>query len=166
MSGYSGAGTVAGATDPDGRPATVAKVTPESLAGGIRAYALTDHIHEREAGTHLSSLLAAGSVPMKIAFVPSVAPWFSGIISVLSAPLTRKASAAEIRVLYEEMYKGESLIRVMKGVPELKDVEGKQGWSVGGFQVHSAMDRVVVVVSSFLKLIVVQINLNEIAGRT
>jgi len=145
MSGYSGAGTVAGATDPDGRPATVAKVTPESLAGGIRAYALTDHIHEREAGTHLSSLLAAGSVPMKVAFVPSVAPWFSGIISVLSAPLTRKASAADIRALYEDMYKGESLVRVLKGVPELKDVEGKQGWSVGGFQVHSAMDRVVVV---------------------
>jgi N-acetyl-gamma-glutamyl-phosphate reductase / acetylglutamate kinase len=56
MSGYSGAGTVAGATTPDGQPATVPKVSAESLQGGVRPYALTDHIHEREAGTHLSTL--------------------------------------------------------------------------------------------------------------
>ena len=52
ISGYSGAGTVT-VTDPDGRPASAPKVTAESLAGGVRPYALTDHIHEREAGFHL-----------------------------------------------------------------------------------------------------------------
>ncbi len=55
ISGYSGAGTVAG-TDPDGRPISIPKVDPSSLGGGVRPYSLTDHIHEREAGRHLSSL--------------------------------------------------------------------------------------------------------------
>lgn len=154
MSGYSGAGTVAGATDPDGKPATVPKVTPESLAGAIRPYALTDHIHEREAGRHLAKLLGptgVGEATMKLAFVPSVAPWFSGIISVLSAPLARKVSAKDVRALYEEMYQGERLISIVSKVPELKDIENQQGWAVGGFQVHSEGERVVIVVGGSLQ---------------
>lgn len=154
MSGYSGAGTVAGATDPDGKPATVPKVTPESLAGAIRPYALTDHIHEREAGRHLAKLLGptgVGEATMKLAFVPSVAPWFSGIISVLSAPLARKVSAKDVRALFEEMYQGERLISIVSKVPELKDIENQQGWAVGGFQVHSEGERVVIVVGGSLK---------------
>ncbi|TDL20366.1 bifunctional acetylglutamate kinase/N-acetyl-gamma-glutamyl-phosphate reductase [Rickenella mellea] len=142
MSGYSGAGTIAGSTDPDGRPATVSKVSPEGLHGGVRPYALTDHIHEREAGYHLSSLRGA---PMKVAFIPSVAPWFSGIISVLSAPLNAKMSAKDLKALYEEKYAGEKLISIGREVPGLQAVQDKQGWSVGGFQVHSEGDRAVVV---------------------
>ncbi|KAA1477935.1 acetylglutamate kinase ARG6 [Dentipellis sp. KUC8613] len=143
MSGYSGAGTLAGATDPDGRPTTIPKVTPQSLGGGVKPYALTDHIHEREAGTHLSTLLG-GAEPMKVAFIPNVAPWFSGIISVLSMPLSHSIPAKELKELYEEKYAGEKLIRVQNNVVELKDIEKKQGWVVGGFQVHSQGDRAVV----------------------
>lgn len=153
MSGYSGAGTVAGATDPDGRPTTVAKVDPASLRGVPKPYALTDHIHEREAGTHLTSLFSSSSSAstsllkrVKVAFIPSVGPWFSGIISTLSAPLNTNTSAKKIRELYEAMYGGEKLIKVQAGVPSLADVENRQGWVVGGFQVHSEGDRVVVVV--------------------
>ncbi|KAH7921999.1 bifunctional acetylglutamate kinase/N-acetyl-gamma-glutamyl-phosphate reductase [Leucogyrophana mollusca] len=145
VSGYSGAGTVAGSNDPDGRPTTVPKVTPESLAGGFRPYSLTDHIHEREAGRHLSSLLADPASPMKVAFIPSVAPWFSGIISTLSMPLSEKVSARDIKALYEEKYAGEKLIHIKAGVPGLQDIENKHGWTVGGFQVHSEGDRAVVV---------------------
>lgn len=149
ISGYSGAGTVAGAADAAGLPTTVPKVTPESLSGGIKPYALTDHIHEREAGRHLSRLLPSSpsTGEMKVAFVPSVAPWLSGILSVLSAPLARKVDAREIKALYEELYGNEQLIRVHATVPTLTDVENKQGWTVGGFQVHSSGERVVVVVS-------------------
>ncbi|KZT18733.1 bifunctional acetylglutamate kinase/N-acetyl-gamma-glutamyl-phosphate reductase [Neolentinus lepideus HHB14362 ss-1] len=144
VSGYSGAGTIA-TNDTDGRPVTLPKVTPESLAGGIRAYALTDHIHEREAGHHLTHLLAGPTNPLKIAFVPNVAPWFSGILSVLSMPLSKKVSAKEVVQLYEEKYGGESLITIKKEVPALPDVQNKHGWTVGGFQVHSEGDRAVVV---------------------
>ena len=82
-----------------------------------------------------------------------MAPWFSGILSTLSAPLKRKVTAKEIKALYEARYAGEGLVRVMgQGVPELRDAEGKHGWVVGGFQVHSSGKRVVVVVSIFLVL--------------
>ena len=150
MSGYSGGGTVAGAQDSEGRPTTVPKVSPESLRGGVRAYSLTDHIHEREAGAHLSRLLSPGAEDMKIAFVPTVAPWFSGIISVLSMPLNKPLSARELRTLYEKKYAEEKLVRLQNDVVEVKDVQDEYGWVVGGFQVHSQGDRAVVVVSATL----------------
>ena len=85
---------------------------------------------------------------MKVAFVPAVAPWFSGIQSVLSMPLNGKVTAKNVRELYEETYEGEKLVKILKGVPDLKDYENKHGWVVGGFQVHSDGDRAVVVVST------------------
>lgn len=154
VSGYSGAGTVAGPPAADGRPTTVAKVTPESLSGGIRPYSLTDHIHEREAGRHLSHLLGASDSVIKVAFVPTVGPWFSGIISVLSMPLSNRMTARDVRELYESKYSGEKLITIKQDVPTLPDVENKHGWTVGGFQVHSEGDRAVVVVSFVHKALV------------
>ncbi|EPQ51454.1 acetylglutamate kinase ARG6 [Gloeophyllum trabeum ATCC 11539] len=144
MSGYSGAGTVA-TTDSHGKPVTLPKVTPDSLAGGVKPYSLTDHIHEREAGRHLTRLLSDPSSPLKIAFIPNVAPWFSGILSVLSMPLSEKITAKDVAQLYESRYGGEKLITIKREVPVLKDVENKHGWTVGGFQVHSEGDRAVVV---------------------
>lgn len=156
ISGYSGAGTISGQNDPDGRPTTVAKVTGESLGGGIRAYSLTDHIHEREAGAHLSDILPSSSATsggpskVRIGFIPHIAPWFSGILSTVSVPLRQPISAKEVKNLFEEKYGNEKLIKVLeKGVPELKDVEGNQGWVVGGFQVHRSGERVVLVVRLF-----------------
>ena len=156
-SGYSGAGTKAGQLDPEGNYTTIPKVTPESLGGGVKAYSLTDHIHEREAAFHLSHLFPDSKRPVhdpirnsefKLAFVPNVGPWFSGIISVMSAPLKDKMRASEIKALYEHKYDGEELIKVQSDVVELKDVEGHHWWSVGGIQVHSSGKRVVVTVSA------------------
>jgi len=143
VSGYSGAGTVM-EVDASGKPVTKPKVTPESLGWSIKPYSLTGHIHEREAGHHLSSLFA-GEGSFKIAFIPSVAPWFSGIISTASIPLKEKMSARDVIQLFEEKYKGERLITIQKDVVQLRDVEGKHGWSVGGFQMSVDGDRVVIV---------------------
>ncbi|KAI0002542.1 bifunctional acetylglutamate kinase/N-acetyl-gamma-glutamyl-phosphate reductase [Russula compacta] len=145
MSGYSGAGTVAGAQDADGQARTVPKVSAESLKGGVRPYALTDHIHEREAGVRLSHLLPAGADGIKVAFVPIVAPWFSGIISVLSMPLSESLTARELKALYEKKYAEEKLVSIQNEIVEVKDVQDQHGWVVGGFQVHSQGDRAVVV---------------------
>ena len=146
VSGYSGAGTKTGANGPDGRATTVPKVTPQDLGGAIRPYSLTDHIHERESGTHLSTLLPSGSqADFSLSFIPTVAPWFSGIISVLNAPLNKTMRASEISELYEEKYANEPMCLVQKGVPDVTEAEGKHGWRVGGIQVHSSLKRVVVV---------------------
>lgn len=145
LSGYSGAGTIS-ANDPDGRPISLPKVTPDSLGGGVRPYSLTDHIHEREAAFHLSTMFSDPAAKAKLAFVPAVTPWFSGIISTMSMPLSEKLSAKDVISLYEQKYQGEKLVKMKKEVPTLKDIEGKHSWIMGGVQVHSEGDRVVVVV--------------------
>ena len=157
VSGYSGAGTITQPGEAGARPVTLPKVTPKALGGGIRPYSLTDHIHEREAGWHLSKLLptptgaasffgTAQKPRVQLAFVPTVAPFFSGILSTLSFPLsTSTLTASDIASLYASYYAGERLIRTQKGVPALGDVQGQHGWVVGGVQVHSGLERVVVV---------------------
>lgn len=154
VSGYSGAGTITQSGEAGARPVSLPKVTPESLAGGVRPYSLTDHIHEREAGWHLSKLLTPADGPsasaskqrFQVAFIPTVAPFFSGIISTLSFPLsTSTLSASDITALYASYYGGERLVRTQKGVPTLGDVRDRHGWVVGGVQLHSGRERVVVV---------------------
>lgn len=54
--------------------------------------------------------------------------------------------ANEIRELFEELYKDEKLVKIQKDVPEVADISGKHGWTVGGFQVHSSGKRAVIVV--------------------
>ncbi|KXN93327.1 Protein ARG5,6, mitochondrial, partial [Leucoagaricus sp. SymC.cos] len=145
LSGYSGAGTVP-STNSTGEPISLPKITPEMLGGAVKPYSLTDHIHEREAGFHLSSLLSSESgKKVKVAFVPTVTSWFSGIIATASVPLSQRMTAREVIELFEERYKDERMVEIKKEVPMLSDVEGKHGWMCGGFQVHSEGERVVVV---------------------
>ncbi|KAH9822138.1 hypothetical protein DFH28DRAFT_1078474 [Melampsora americana] len=135
ISGYSGAGTKKG---------NAPKVTPEDLKQCVKPYSLTDHIHEREAGFQLSSLMAPES--LEVAFVPSVAPWFSGIIATASIPLKQTITSAEVHQLFEKKYSGEKMLKWRRnGVPEVWEIEGKHGWIGGGVQVHSSGSRVVVV---------------------
>ena len=143
ISGYSGAGTKSGQKDAEGRPTTLPKISPESLQGAVRPYALTDHIHEREARRHLSAL--AGGAPVHVAFTPMVAPWFSGIISTASVPLRTKLSAKQVKELFYEKYGAEKLVEIRDAVPEIAEIAGKHGFKAGGFQVHSSGDRVVLV---------------------
>ena len=105
ISGYSGAGTKAAPSGTSGQSqtpgATVPKVSPEDLQGGIRPYSLTDHIHEREASRHLSKLATNGNV--ELGFIPAVAPWFQGILATVNAPLREKVTAKDVKKLYEEL---------------------------------------------------------------
>jgi len=150
ISGYSGAGTIL-SQDASGKAVSLPKVSGESLEGGVKPYSLTSHIHEREAGYHLNRLLNDGSFEdpefdhVKVAFIPSVAPWFSGIISTVSIPLKEKMTAKDVVNMFEEKYAGEKLVTIRKEVPELKDVKDKHGWVVGGFQMSAEGDRVVIV---------------------
>lgn len=120
---------------------------PASLRQAIKPYSLTDHIHEREASHQLSTIAPE---PFKLAFVPTVGPWYAGIISVLSAPLKHEMRASEVRALYEKFYEGQELVTLLgptEGVVDVRDVEGTHGWTMGGLQVHSSGKRVVAVVS-------------------
>ncbi|RXW19346.1 hypothetical protein EST38_g6510 [Candolleomyces aberdarensis] len=162
LSGYSGAGTVTlDPETPGGRPRSAPKKTGESLGGGVLGYSLTDHIHEREVGWHLAKLAkgSTGGGKEGVGFIPTVAPWFSGILMTASIPLSKRLSAKDVHNIYSARYAGEKLVNVFSlndkenkdlgrtgGVmPMLADIEGKQGWSVGGWGVHSGGKRVVLV---------------------
>jgi N-acetyl-gamma-glutamyl-phosphate reductase / acetylglutamate kinase len=145
ISGYSGAGTIL-SKDASGKAVSLPKISGESLEGGVKPYSLTSHIHEREAGYHLSRLLTGETSSIKVAFIPSVAPWFSGILSTVSIPLSEKLTAKDVVRMFEEKYAGERLVTIRKEVPEMKDVKDQQGWVVGGFQTSAEGDRVVIVV--------------------
>lgn len=126
ISGYSGAGTKAApsgttsSSSSGNNGGTVPKISPEDLQGGIRPYSLTDHIHEREASRHLQQLLASSNEDFKVAFVPAVAPWFQGIISTMSAPLSTNMTAKQVKELYEEFYKDNGgLVEIGTKVPEI-----------------------------------------------
>lgn len=125
ISGYSGAGTKAGAPKSGSGPApTVPKISAEDLQGGVKAYALTDHIHEKESSRHLSKSFGIeygnDEDRLKVAFIPNVAPWFQGIISTVSAPLNQKMTAKDLKQLYQKFYEGEKLVKIGNEVPEVK----------------------------------------------
>lgn len=144
VSGYSGAGTKKG---------TQPKVSPEELQGSIRPYSLTDHIHEREASYHLSKLRINhdddhrnSTQNFRVGFIPSVGPWFSGIIATASIPLQKKLNANELHQAYESKYKDEKLLTwTRQGIPSVMEIQNRHGWIGGGLQVSSHSDRVVVV---------------------
>ena len=143
MSGYSGAGTKTGSKDENGRPITLPKIDDVALGGACKPYALTDHIHEREASFHLGRL--GITTDLQVAFTPAVGPWFQGIVSVASVPLSESLRASDVKKLYEEKYANEKLIKFVNEVPTIGDISQRHGWIGGGIQVHSQGSRVVVV---------------------
>ncbi|KAG8528771.1 uncharacterized protein KY384_006459 [Bacidia gigantensis] len=124
VSGYSGAGT---------KPSP--KNDVQNLTNNIIAYSLTDHIHEREITSQLGH---------EVAFIPHVASWFQGIHHTISIPLNKPMSSRDIRNLYQDRFEGEPLVKIIGDVPSVKDVSGTHGVEIGGFQVHSKGERVVV----------------------
>jgi N-acetyl-gamma-glutamyl-phosphate reductase/acetylglutamate kinase len=124
VSGYSGAGT---------------KPSPKNdvsiLKDNIIPYSLTGHIHEREVSTQLGA---------EVAFIPHVAVWFRGIHHTISIPLNKTMTSRDIRQIYQERYAGEKLVKVVGEAPLVKNISGKHGVEIGGFEVDKAGKRVVV----------------------
>ncbi|KAI9606914.1 hypothetical protein H4Q26_006458 [Puccinia striiformis f. sp. tritici PST-130] len=89
------------------------KISPEQLNGFVRPYSLTDHIHEREASHHLNRLTSSQpNQEFEVGFIPSIAPWFSGIIMSASIPLnTTSLSAKNFHEIFESKYHNEKLLQ-------------------------------------------------------
>ena len=125
VSGYSGAGT----TPSD-------KNDPEKLRDNLMPYALTGHVHEREASFQIG-------VPVE--FVPHVAPHFRGLTVTsnlyLSQPMKRDAVLAR----FHRAYDSERLVRVVEDPPWVSRIAGKHHAEIGGFALSADGRRVVVV---------------------
>ena len=146
VSGYSGAGT------------TPSKKNDQSvLADNLLPYALSGHIHEREATRHLG---------MAIRFTPHVHPAFSGIVTTVHVPLRETVSADDLLGIFSAAYGKERLISLGKEAPTLKEGTGHPGVLIGGFGVGEHYAVIVAAEDNLLKGAAVQAmqNINLMLG--
>jgi N-acetyl-gamma-glutamyl-phosphate reductase len=125
VSGYSGAGT----TPSD-------KNDPEKLRDNLMPYALTGHMHEKEASRHLG-------VPVE--FMPHVAPHFRGLTVTTNLYLSRSLKREDVLARFHAAYDGEKLVEVTDEAPWVSRVAYSHRAEVGGFAVSADGKRVVVV---------------------
>lgn len=125
VSGYSGAGTT-----PSDRN------DPEKLRDNLMPYALTGHMHEKEASRHLG---------MPVEFMPHVAPHFRGLTVTTNLYLARQAKREDIVRRFEARYQKEKLIHVVDEAPWVSQIANRHHLEVGGFALSVDGRRVVVV---------------------
>ncbi len=132
VSGYSGAGTT-----PSPRN------DPERLKDNLMPYKLVGHNHEREASRHLGA---------PVRFLPHVHPAFRGLIVTCHIPLAEPLDREALKAIFKDAYEDESLIALRDAPPELKDMAGRPGVLIGGFET-SADGRSAVVVAALDNLL-------------
>lgn len=112
VSGFSGAGTT---------PSR--KNDTEALKDNLMPYALTGHLHEGEMARHTG-------VP--VAFTPHVAAFFQGLTATVQVDFAAPQSLEDVRARYAGAYDGEPLIRLIDGIPEIRDGAHFNGAVMGG----------------------------------
>jgi N-acetyl-gamma-glutamyl-phosphate reductase len=125
VSGYSGAGT----TPSD-------KNDPEKLRDNLMPYALTGHMHEKEASFQLG---------LPVEFMPHVAPHFRGITVTTNLYLARKMTRDDVFARFRHAYEGEKLVHLVEEAPWVSAIAGKHHVDIGGFTLSADGKRVVVV---------------------
>ncbi len=85
----------------------------------IRAYKIGTHQHIPEIQTVLA---AACGQEVSCSFIPHLVPLTRGIYSTIHADPNGVHSPESVRNAYEEYYHNEPFVRVMSGIPEIKNV--------------------------------------------
>ena len=125
VSGYSGAGT----TPSD-------KNDPDKLRDNLMPYALTGHMHEREAAFQLG-------VPVE--FMPHVAPHFRGLTVTTNLYLAKPLKREEVLARFRHAYEAEPLVQVLDEAPWVSRIAHRHDVEIGGFALSADRKRVVVV---------------------
>ena len=125
VSGYSGAGT----TPSD-------KNDPEKLRDNLMPYALTGHMHEKEASFRLG-------VPVE--FMPHVAPHFRGLTVTTNLYLSRPLKREDVLQRFHAAYDSEKLVRVTEEAPWVSRIAHRHHAEIGGFAISADGKRVVIV---------------------
>jgi N-acetyl-gamma-glutamyl-phosphate reductase len=125
VSGWSGAGT----TPSD-------KNDPDKLRDNLMPYALTGHVHEREASRHLGH---------PVEFLPHVAPHFRGLTITANLHLKRAFDRDALIARYRERYAGEPLVRIADAAPWVSRIAHAHHVELGGFALAADGRRAVVV---------------------
>ncbi len=125
VSGYSGAGT----TPSD-------KNDPDKLRDNLMPYALTGHMHEKEASFRLG---------MPVEFMPHVAPHFRGLTVTSNLYLSRQLKREEVLQRFGAAYGNEKLVHVSDEAPWVSRVAHSHQAEIGGFAMAADGRRVVIV---------------------
>lgn len=125
VSGYSGAGT----TPSD-------KNDPQKLRDNLIPYALTGHVHEREASFQLG---------LPVEFMPHVAPHFRGLSVTTNLHLSRTLKREDVLARFHAAYDHEPLVRVVDDPPWVSRIAGEHRAEIGGFALSADGRRVVIV---------------------
>jgi N-acetyl-gamma-glutamyl-phosphate reductase len=125
VSGYSGAGT----TPSD-------KNDPEKLRDNLMPYALTGHMHEKEASFRLG-------VPVE--FMPHVAPHFRGLSVTTNLYLSRPLKREDVLQRFHAAYDSEKLVSVTDEAPWVSRIAHRHHAEIGGFALSADGKRVVIV---------------------
>jgi N-acetyl-gamma-glutamyl-phosphate reductase len=104
-----------------------------SVNENLRPYAVTGHKHIAEMEQELS--VAAGS-PVRVSFVPHLAPVTRGLLATCSAPLDGVASTEELLEIFHRRYKEEPFVRVL-GAGELPATRAVTGTNVAEVTVRA-----------------------------
>ena len=117
LSGTSGAG----------RSSSVALSFTE-VNENARAYRVGTHQHTPE----MESVVAAASgQEVRLTFTPHLIPISRGIFSTITAQLAETASREELLELYRTHYSREPYVRVVEGVPEIRNVRQTNFCDIG-----------------------------------
>ena len=125
VSGHSGAGT----TPSD-------KNDPAKLRDNLMPYALTGHVHEKEAAFHLG---------LPVEFMPHVAPHFRGLTVTTNLYLSRAVKREEVLARFRDAYAGEPLVNIVDEPPWVSRIAGRHHAEIGGFAMSADGRRVVIV---------------------
>jgi N-acetyl-gamma-glutamyl-phosphate reductase len=104
-----------------------------SVNENLRPYAVTGHKHIAEMEQELSA--AAGS-PVRVSFVPHLAPVTRGLLATCTAPLAGAASTEELLEIFHRRYKEEPFVRVL-GTGELPATKAVTGTNVAEVTVRA-----------------------------
>src|SRR3989338_3376058 len=124
-SGWSGAG----------KESIYAK-NPDTIKENLIAYKLTNHRHKPEIEQFIKT---------KLSFTPHVIDAFQGMMATAHILLKKKTTKEKIIQLYEDFYKGQPFVKIVKGkIPEIKDVAKTNYCHIGGFEIDENNQLVVV----------------------
>lgn len=125
VSGYSGAGTKPSASN-----------DVEQLKDNLKAYQLTDHIHEREVTYQLDQ---------EVGFIPTVSGFFRGIQMTVSATLSQPMDQLNLQQHLGDYYADEPFVQTSVDIPEIRHIRDTPYCHIGGIKLNANQQRVVLV---------------------
>ena len=130
------------------------------VAEDYKAYGVGNkhrHVPEIRAGLARAGAMASASVTSpgaaSFVFTPHLLPVRRGILETMYLPLTSPLRASDAVGVWQDFYGGEPFVEVRQGLPQLKDVVGRNVVSVGFADVEGVDTPLLLVVSALDNLV-------------